>query len=73
MHARYAVGATLGALALLVTMPTSAHATPTTGTFYYKYGDPKNPQSHKLEDPPSTDSKDCIKFQSASFDPPKKK
>lgn len=39
MHTRYAVGATLGALALLVTMPASAHATAANpaGTFSYEY------------------------------------
>ncbi|MEI5102066.1 hypothetical protein RB200_30550 [Streptomyces sp. PmtG] len=54
MRLRYTVGAALGALALLVTMPTSAHAAD--GFVFYKYGNPALPstwQPGQLENPPA--------------------
>lgn len=49
MRLRHAVGAAFGALALIVTIPTSAHATD--GFFMYQYGDSANPSSGQLENP----------------------
>ncbi|MEU5772306.1 hypothetical protein ABZ819_03235 [Streptomyces venezuelae] len=50
MRLRHTVGATLGALALVLTIPTSASAG-VTGTLFYKYGDPANPKLGSLESP----------------------
>ncbi|MFF1797763.1 hypothetical protein ACFVXQ_26695 [Kitasatospora sp. NPDC058263] len=38
-------------MALIVTIPTSAHATP--GNFFYKYGDPAKPGLGTIEEPPT--------------------
>ncbi|MEU4119656.1 hypothetical protein AB0F71_34810 [Kitasatospora sp. NPDC028055] len=55
MRLRHTVGAALGALALLVTLPTPADAA--TGFVLFKYGDPFLPQSTwqkgQLQNPPS--------------------
>lgn len=45
MRLRHALGATLGALALMVTVPTSAHAD--NGFIAYHYGDPLFPKQAK--------------------------
>ncbi|WP_053654598.1 hypothetical protein [Streptomyces sp. MMG1121] len=55
MRLRHTVGAALGALALLVTLPTPADAA--TGFVLFQYGDPLLPkstwQSGQLENPPA--------------------
>ncbi|MFD6432437.1 hypothetical protein [Streptomyces venezuelae] len=69
MRLRYTIGSALGALALIVAIPTSAHAE-ATGIFYYKYGDPANPQESNLTSPatqtciviPEVDGKDIDAF-----------
>ncbi|MEU6819585.1 hypothetical protein ABZ921_03075 [Streptomyces atriruber] len=43
MRLRHTLGAALGALALVATIPTSAHAIPTEGQFHYRYGDASHP------------------------------
>lgn len=55
MRLRHTIGAALGALALLVTIPTPAHAID--GFFQYKYGSLTNPSSGQLEDP---SAQECI-------------
>lgn len=55
MRIRHTVGAALGALALIVTIPTSAHAAD--GNFHYNYGLPGSTKSSQLENP---DSRVCI-------------
>ncbi|MEV6175168.1 hypothetical protein AB0L99_44120 [Streptomyces sp. NPDC051954] len=49
MRRRHTVGAVLGALALVLTIPTSASAVP--GDLFYKYGDPENPKLGDFEQP----------------------
>ncbi|MFJ2158126.1 hypothetical protein [Streptomyces sp. NPDC087856] len=49
MRFRHAVGAAIGALALIVAVPASANAID--GNFFYQYGDSTNPTARKLEDP----------------------
>ena len=49
MRLRHTLGAALGALALIATLPTPAHAIP--GKFLYKYGDPASPSEAQLENP----------------------
>ncbi|WP_030562354.1 hypothetical protein [Streptomyces aureocirculatus] len=51
MRLRHTVGAAFGALALVLTVPTSSHAA--NGFFQYQYGDPANPQSKVLKNPAS--------------------
>ncbi|GGV54636.1 hypothetical protein [Streptomyces spectabilis] len=55
MRPCHAIGAALGALALIVTIPTSANAT--VGFFHYQYGDSANPTAGKLEEP---EARACI-------------
>ncbi|MFJ2744410.1 hypothetical protein ACIO3O_32690 [Streptomyces sp. NPDC087440] len=55
MRLRHTVGAALGALALVLTVPTSASAID--GSFYYQYGDPANPTAGSMESP---DAAVCI-------------
>ncbi|MEU5292390.1 hypothetical protein [Streptomyces umbrinus] len=49
MRFRHAVGAAIGALALIVTVPTSANAID--GNFFYQYGDSAGPTAGTLENP----------------------
>ncbi|MFF5011274.1 hypothetical protein ACFY3G_51940 [Streptomyces phaeochromogenes] len=55
MRFRHAVGAAVGALALIVTVPTSANAVD--GNFFYQYGDSANPTAGTLENPQGSE---CI-------------
>lgn len=49
MRLRHTLGAAIGAVALIVIIPTSAHALD--GNFLYQYGDPGTPTAALLEQP----------------------
>ncbi|MFF7203811.1 hypothetical protein [Streptomyces sp. NPDC008141] len=49
MRLRHTLGAAIGAVALIVAIPSSAHALD--GSFLYQYGDSANPTAALLEQP----------------------
>ncbi|MFI6645345.1 hypothetical protein [Streptomyces sp. NPDC050504] len=49
MRPPHTLGTALGALALVLTLPASAHAVD--GNLHYKYGDPQSPSHGQLNDP----------------------
>ncbi|GGV54639.1 hypothetical protein [Streptomyces spectabilis] len=61
MRLRHTVGATLGALALVLTIPTSANAVQ--GDLFYKYGDPASPKTGSFEDPAMSECLNVIEVE----------
>ncbi|MCF3105400.1 hypothetical protein IPZ58_27980 [Streptomyces roseoverticillatus] len=49
MRLRHILGTALGVLALVLSLPASAHAVD--GNLHYKYGDPQAPSEGQLNDP----------------------